>query len=108
MASHENLSKGQFSHLVPAYIEYPASAEMGDEEDALVSRHELGTAQHLTTRGSTHIFRMHDGRQVSVEQEHYTPTQRNHMEKYEEDPGWVSSKDVHDSNIDSVKDKFNK
>ncbi len=108
MASHEKLSKGQFSHLVPAYVEYPASAERSDDEDALVSRHELGTAQHLTTRGSTHMFRMHDGRQVSVDQEHYTPTPRNSIEKYEEDPGWVSAKDEHDSIIDTVKDTFNK
>jgi hypothetical protein len=107
MASHEKLSKGQFSHLVPAYVEYPASAERGDDDEALVSRHELGTAQHLTTSGSTHIFRMHDGRQVSVNKEHYTPTERNSIEKYEEDPGWVSEKDEHDHVIDSIVDRFN-
>lgn len=106
MSSHEKLSKEQFSHLVPAYVEYPESAEKGDDEE-LVSRHELGTAQHLMTRGNTHIFRMHDGRQVHVDQEHYTPTQRNSIEKYEEDPGWVSEKDEHDHFIDSTVNKIN-
>ena len=102
------LNPDQFNQFVPAYVEYPASSERSDDEDVLIPRHELETAQYLDSRHGTHTFRLHDGRHVHVDQEHYTPTQRNHIEKYEEDPGWVSVKDEHDSIIDSIWDRFNK
>lgn len=91
----QHLNSEQFKNHIPAYIEYPATAEKGDDE-GFVSPHELGTAQFLETRHDTHGFRLHDGRLAWVDNKHYQPTKRNFAEKYEREPLWVSEKWQHE------------
>lgn len=95
---------------IPAYIEYPGSADLGDEEDGLISEYELGTAQYVGTSnmGETHAFLLHDGRYAHVDKAHYTPTKRNLVTKgYDPNEPWVSTHDEHDRLLDNIIDEIN-
>ena len=50
------LNPDQFNQFIPAYVEYPASSERSDDEDVLIPRHEMETAQFLESRFSSHFF----------------------------------------------------
>jgi len=95
---------------IPAYIEYPASAGLGDEENGLISEYELGTAQYkgLTQGGTTHSFLLHDGRYAHISVNDYTPTKRNLVTKgHDVNEPWVNVHDKHDYLLDNIIGEIN-
>ena len=94
---------------IPAYIEHPASSDLGDD-DGLISEYELGTAQYVgsSQAGSSHAFLLHDGRYAHVDKAHYTPTKRNLVTKgYDPDEPWVSTHDKHEYLLDNIAGTIN-
>lgn len=89
---------------IPAYIEYPPSSGLGDDE-GFVSEYELGTAQFKgsSNQGGSHVFLLHDGRYAHVDVAHYTPTKRNMATQgHDFDEPWVAHSWVEEKIVDDI------